>query len=166
VDPEPHEQVFFHGHPSWRAILDFYAKGIAGAAVAGIAAGLVTAIANGHVQVGWIAAVVLICFLVVLLVGAVKRARTTYTITDERLTIDEGLVSRNVQETRLERIQNVNSRQSLLERLLRVGTVDFDTAAGAEYDFAFRGVANPHEIVRTVDRAIRERREPPDQAGP
>jgi uncharacterized membrane protein YdbT with pleckstrin-like domain len=166
VDPEPHEQVFFHGHPSWRAILDFYAKGIAGAAVAGIAAGLVTAIANGHVQVGWIVAVVLVCFLVVLLVGAVKRARTTYTITDERLTIDEGLVSRNVQETRLERIQNVNSRQSLLERLLRVGTVDFDTAAGAEYDFAFRGVANPHEIVRTVDRAIRERREPPAEPGP
>jgi uncharacterized membrane protein YdbT with pleckstrin-like domain len=166
VDPEPHEQVFFHGHPSWRAILDFYAKGIAAAAVAGIAAGLVTAIANGHVQVGWIVAVVLVCFLVVLVVGAVKRARTTYTITNERLTIDQGLMSRNVQETRLERIQNVNSRQSLLERLLRVGTVDFDTAAGAEYDFAFRGVANPHEIVRTVDRAIRERREPPDQPGP
>jgi uncharacterized membrane protein YdbT with pleckstrin-like domain len=166
VDPEPHEQVFFHGHPSWRAILDFYAKGIAGAAVAGIAAGLVTAIANGHVQVGWIVAVVLVCFVGVLLVGAVKRARTTYTITNERLTIDQGLMSRNVQETRLERIQNVNSRQSLLERLLRVGTVDFDTAAGAEYDFAFRGVANPHEIVRTVDRAIRERREPPDQPGP
>jgi uncharacterized membrane protein YdbT with pleckstrin-like domain len=166
VDPEPHEQVFFHGHPSWRAILDFYAKGIAAAAVAGIAAGLVTAIANGHVQVGWIVAVVLVCFLVVLVVGAVKRARTTYTITNERLTIDQGLMSRNVQETRLERIQNVNSRQSLLERLLRVGTVDFDTAAGAEYDFAFRGVANPHEIVRTVDRAIRERRESPDQPGP
>jgi uncharacterized membrane protein YdbT with pleckstrin-like domain len=166
VDPEPHEQVFFHGHPSWRAILDFYAKGIAAAAVAGIAAGLVTAIVSGHVQVGWIVAVVLVCFLAVLLVGAVKRARTTYTITNERLTIDQGLMSRNVQETRLERIQNVNSRQSLLERLLRVGTVDFDTAAGAEYDFAFRGVANPHEIVRTVDRAIRERREPPDQPGP
>jgi uncharacterized membrane protein YdbT with pleckstrin-like domain len=166
VDPEPHEQVFFHGHPSWRAILDFYAKGIAAAAVAGIAAGLVTAIANGHVQVGWIVAVVLVCFLAVLLVGAVKRARTTYTITNERLTIDQGLMSRNVQETRLERIQNVNSRQSLLERLLRVGTVDFDTAAGAEYDFAFRGVANPHEIVRTVERAIRDRRESPDQPGP
>lgn len=166
MDPEPHEQVFFHGHPSWRAILDFYAKGIAGAAVAGVVAGLVTAVAAGHVQVGWIVAVVLVCFLVVLIVGAIKRARTTYTITNERLTIDEGLLSRNVQETRLERIQNVNASQSMLERALRVGTVDFDTAAGAEYNFAFRGVANPHEIVRTVDRALRERAQPPAEAGP
>jgi uncharacterized membrane protein YdbT with pleckstrin-like domain len=55
-------------------------------------------------------------------------------------------------------VQNVNATQSLLERMLRVGTVDFDTAAGAEYDFKFRGVARPKEIVRTVDRALRELR--------
>jgi hypothetical protein len=36
-----------------------------------------------------------------------------------------------------------------------VGTVDFDTAGGAGYDFTFHGVANPGEIVRTVDRALK-----------
>ena len=50
----------------------------------------------------------------------------------------------------------MNSRQSVLERLLRVGPVDFDTAGGAEYDFAFRGVANPRQIVRTVHEALKE----------
>jgi uncharacterized membrane protein YdbT with pleckstrin-like domain len=53
-------------------------------------------------------------------------------------------------------VQNVNARQSVLERLLGVGTVDFDTAGGVGYDFTFHGVANPREIVRTVDRALRE----------
>ncbi len=57
-------------------------------------------------------------------------------------------------QTRLERIQNVNSSQSLFERLLRIGTVEFDTAGETEYDFAFRGVGNPGGIVRTVDRAL------------
>ena len=39
-----------------------------------------------------------------------------------------------------------------------MGTVDFDTAGGAAYDFKFRGVDDPHEIVRTVDRALHELR--------
>ena len=71
--------------------------------------------------------------------------------------IQHGLLARNHQETRLERVQNVASRQSVLERLLGVGTVEFDTAGEAQYDFAFRGVANPREIVGAVDRALRER---------
>jgi uncharacterized membrane protein YdbT with pleckstrin-like domain len=152
VDPEPGEQVFFHGHPSWRSILDFYLKGLIGAVLAGAVAGIVTAIVSGHVQVGWIVAAVLVVFVAVLVAGLIKRVQTTYTITNQRLTIDTGLLSRELHETRLERVQNVNASQ----RMLRVGTVDFDTAAGAEYDFSFRGVSDPHTIVRTVDRALRE----------
>ena len=59
-------------------------------------------------------------------------------------------------ETRLERVQNVRSRQRVLERLLGVGTIDFDTAAGAAYDFSFRGVDDPGRIVRTVNAAQEE----------
>ena len=72
------------------------------------------------------------------------------------MTIDTGLLSRELHETRLERVQNVNSRQSLFQRMLGVGSVDFDTAGSAEYDFTFHGVADPHAIVRTVDRALHE----------
>jgi uncharacterized membrane protein YdbT with pleckstrin-like domain len=154
VDPRPGEQVFFHGHPSWRSMLGFYLKGFVAAIGVGAVAGVVSAIADGSVQTGWVVAGVLVTLVVVVATGLVRRLRTTYTITDQRLTIDRGLLSRDVQETRLERVQNVNSRQSLLERMMRVGTVDFDTAAGSEYDFAFRGVTRPHEIVQTVDRAI------------
>jgi uncharacterized membrane protein YdbT with pleckstrin-like domain len=156
VDERAGETVFFHGHPSWRAILDFYAKGVLLAAGAGAIAGVVTAIAAGHVEVGWIIAVVLAGFVLVLLAGLVRRLRTTYTITSQRLTIHSGLLARDMHETRLERVQNVNCSQSVFERALQVGTVDFDTAGGAEFNFAFRGVANPQEIVRTVDRALRE----------
>ncbi len=46
-------------------------------------------------------------------------------------------------ETRLERVQNVGTGQSLAERLLRIGTVNFDTAAEEGFDFRFRGVENP-----------------------
>ena len=99
-----------------------------------------------------------VIFLIVLVWGLIRRISTTYTITNRRLTIRTGLLSREMHETRLERVQNVNSRQRLLERLLRVGTVDFDTAGGASYDFKFRGVDDPHQIVRTVDKALHELR--------
>jgi uncharacterized membrane protein YdbT with pleckstrin-like domain len=59
-------------------------------------------------------------------------------------------------ETRLERVQNVRTRQRVLERLLRVGTVYFDTAGEAGFDFAFRGVNDPRGIVRTVNAALED----------
>jgi uncharacterized membrane protein YdbT with pleckstrin-like domain len=157
MDFEPGEEVFFHGHPSWRSILDFYFKGLVLAVLAGAVAGVVTAIAAGHVQAGWIVAAVLVVFVSLLIAGLLTRIRTTYSITSRRLTIQSGLLSRDLHETRLERVQNVNCQQSMLERVLQVGTVDFDTAAGGNFDFSFRGVADPREIVRTVDRAIQER---------
>ena len=80
------------------------------------------------------------------LVGFLKRWATTYTITTRRLNIKRGIVSREIQETRLERVQNVNYSQSVYQRLMQIGDVDFDTAAsGGDYDFIFFGVANPGE---------------------
>ncbi len=158
MDPEPGEEVFFHGHPSWRSMLALYVRGLLVAIVAGVIAGIVTRIANGGVQSGWVGAAVLVIFLIMLLWGLIRRISTTYTITNRRLTIRAGLLSREMHETRLERVQNVNSRQRVLERILGVGTVDFDTAGGAAYDFKFRGVDDPARIVRTVDKALHELR--------
>jgi uncharacterized membrane protein YdbT with pleckstrin-like domain len=137
-------------------MIGFYLKGLIGAILAGAIAGLVTDIVSGKIEVPWVIAVVLVVFVVVLVVGFVRRMQTTYTITNRRMTIDVGLLSRKLHQTRLERVQNVNTRQSVLERMLRIGTVDFDTAAESGFDFAFRGVAQPHRIVRTVDQALHE----------
>ncbi len=158
MNPEPGEQVFFHGHPSWRSMVAFYIRGLLAAIAAGVIAGLVTRIANGGVRAVWVTAAVLVIFVIVLVWGLIRRISTTYSITNRRLTIRSGLLSREMHETRLERVQNVNSRQRVLERILGVGTVDFDTAGSAEYDFSFRGVADPGQIVRTVDRALHELR--------
>ena len=54
-------------------------------------------------------------------------------------------------------MQNVNTQQSALERILRVGTVDFDTAGSdSDHEFKFAGVAEPSEVVQAVDTAQRE----------
>jgi uncharacterized membrane protein YdbT with pleckstrin-like domain len=142
----PGEQVIFQGHPSWRAILGFYLKGILIAAIIGVIASFLVSDAT----------VYLIVFAVVgltVLVGFLKRWATTYTITDRRLNIKRGIISREVQETRLERVQNVNYKQSVYQRLMQIGDVDFDTAAGDDYNFVFYGVAEPADVVHSVDQA-------------
>jgi uncharacterized membrane protein YdbT with pleckstrin-like domain len=138
-------------------MLAFQLKGLLAAIGAGVIAGLISSAVSGSVNVFWVVVAVLAVFAFVITRGTIRRRRTTYTITSQRLTIQLGLMSRELHETRLDRVQNVNSRQSVLERLLGVGTVDFDTAGGASFDFSFRGVAHPHRIVRTVDHALRER---------
>jgi uncharacterized membrane protein YdbT with pleckstrin-like domain len=156
VQAEPGEVVFFHGHPSWLALAPFLIRGLLATVAVGVIAGSVSAAASGHVQVLWVVAVALLGFIVVLTVAQTRRLQTTYSITNRRLTIETGLLSRRLHQTRLERVQNVNASQSLIQRLARIGTVDFDTAGESDFDFAFHGVSDPRGIVRTVDRALHE----------
>jgi uncharacterized membrane protein YdbT with pleckstrin-like domain len=148
MDLHPGEQLVFEGHPSWRSVLRFYVIGViligAAVAIGALASGTGVAIGAGAVAL-----------LLVLLVGFVKRSATRYVITTERLRIRRGLLSKTTQETRIERVQNVNTQQSVFERLLQVGTVDFDTAGTDDSEFRFVGVANPEDVVRAVDRAQR-----------
>jgi uncharacterized membrane protein YdbT with pleckstrin-like domain len=88
-----------------------------------------------------------------------RRTATTYTVTDRRLVIERGLVRRDVQEAPLWHVQNVFARQSIRQRMLGVGSVHFDTAAGADFDFCFAGVQRPRELIRAVDRALSDSRQ-------
>jgi uncharacterized membrane protein YdbT with pleckstrin-like domain len=153
INLHPGEQVLFEGHPSWRSILAFYLKGLLGAALLGVVVALVTRVIDDEVNEGLVFLVVLVVIALTVLIGFIKRVATTYTITDRRLNIKRGLISREIQETRLERVQNVNYRQSAIQRMLGVGDVDFDTAAGDDYNFVFNGVADPSDVVHRVDVA-------------
>lgn len=149
MDLHPGEQVVFEGHPSWRALLSFYLGGIVVAVLVGAVVGLAASTWTG-VLVG----VVLVGLLLVF--GFVKRMSTTYLVSTQRLYIRRGLLSKRIQQTRIDRVQNVNTAQSLRERVLRVGTVDFDTAGSDDSEFRFVGIANPGQVVAAVDRAQRE----------
>jgi len=150
------ETVIFEGHPSWRSILGWYIKGLVLIVLLGALVALVTRLAGDKVQFGWVIVALLVGAALVVGIGVIKRISTTYTITTRRLHIKRGILARRVQETRLDRVQNVNTSQSVLERLLRVGTVDFDTAGTDDAEFAFAGVSSPNAVVRAVGLAQHE----------
>ena len=95
----------------------------------------------------------LIAFGLVVLIGFVRRWATLYTVTNRRLYIKRGIVARHTQEAKLARVQNINTRQSVIERLLQVGTVDFDTAGEREGTFAFTGVNDPLDMAHRIELA-------------
>ena len=148
MDLHPGEQIVFEGHPSWRSVLLFYLGGIALVAVAAA----ISELASGT---GIAVLVGVVVLALVLLVGFVKRIATRYVITTERLHIRRGILSKATQETRIQRVQNVNTQQSVFERMLQVGTVDFDTAGTDDSEFRFIGVSDPSHVVRAVDTAQR-----------
>jgi uncharacterized membrane protein YdbT with pleckstrin-like domain len=146
VDLQPGENVIYQGHPSWRAIIGFYLKGILVAVAVGVIVTLIDSTSLGLLAFAAIVAITI-------LIGFVKRVATVYTITDRRLNIKRGIIARRVQETRLQRVQNVNYTQSVYERIMQIGNVDFDTAGTDDSDFVFVGVAQPEEVVQQVEQA-------------
>jgi uncharacterized membrane protein YdbT with pleckstrin-like domain len=149
VELHPGEQVVYEGHPTWRALLSFYVSSVGGAIVIAVIVALVA-----NVGIGIAVGVVLLGLA--LLVGFIRRMATVYMVSTQRLYIRRGILSKRVQQTRIDRVQNVNTDQSLIDRILRVGRVDFDTAGTDDSDFVFAGISHPDRVIAAVDRAQRD----------
>jgi uncharacterized membrane protein YdbT with pleckstrin-like domain len=149
MDLNPGEVVIFQGRPSWRSILGFYILGLLAIAAA-FAIGLLAADAGIGAAAGGVV------LLIVLIWGYLKRATTRYAITNRRLHIRRGILSKSIEETRIDRVQDVKVHQGFLERILGIGTVDFDTSAESGAGFRFAGIASPDHVARQVDRVVHE----------
>ncbi len=142
------EEVIYSGHPSWRSIKAFYLTGFAIALAVGFIWWLIFS------PLGAIA-VFAVILAVTVAAGLVKRIFTVYTITSDRLSIQRGGLSKRVEQTRIDRVQNVSTTQSAFDRLFKVGTVDFDTAGSDGASLRFEGVDDPPAVAAAIDRAQR-----------
>lgn len=150
MELHPDEQILYSESPSWRAQFGKHVLML----VAAILVGAVVLLALNPDWIGIVAGIV------IALLGTgylwMERIRTKYIITTHRLHVREGFLSKQVQETRLRRIQNVTTNQSVVQRMLGVGTVDYDTAGDDNGDrFRMDGVRNPDALIRLVDKAQR-----------
>ena len=146
------ERELYEGRPSWRALMGFYVLGI------GVAVGVLVILGFLADNLGTAVPIAVVIAGLTLVIGYFRRISTKYLITTQRLRISRGILRKKVQETRLERVQNVNYEQGVLDRLLRVGNVDFDTAGTDDSEFRFEWVNNPEGVVRAVDQAVEEAR--------
>jgi uncharacterized membrane protein YdbT with pleckstrin-like domain len=147
------ERILWQGRPSWRAQLSFFTIWIPVALLPVIIAGVVRA-NDGDTGLPYYQWVLISLLLVVLVVvfDVLRRHATFYQVTNQRLRVRHGLLSRDEQTARFDRVQNVNISQSLMDRVMHVGAVDFDTAGSTESSsqFRFEGIPDPQRLVRVV----------------
>jgi uncharacterized membrane protein YdbT with pleckstrin-like domain len=147
------EAVIWEGHPTWRATLSFHIRGFI------ITLGLFFLI----VLVKWLgvgvtsvipAGVLVVGIALTIAAGWIHRFFTQYTITTKRLSIRRGILSKTESSTNVDRIQNITVKQSPVDRIMKVGSIDFDTAGDESSDrFSFIGVNRPQDLREQIMHA-------------
>lgn len=96
--------------------------------------------------------------LALLLIPAYKhlmRNTVSYTLTDSKIEIDEGFISRTTRNIPLRNIQDVSVTTTVPQRLLRFGNVVVDNASDAAGATVLRNIPDPR---RHADQILRELR--------
>jgi membrane protein YdbS with pleckstrin-like domain len=84
-----------------------------------------------------------------------KRNTVSYTLTDSKIEIDQGLVSRTTRNIPLRNIQDVTVRATVFQRLLRFGDLVVDNASEAGGNTVLHNIPDPR---RHADLLLRELR--------
>jgi uncharacterized membrane protein YdbT with pleckstrin-like domain len=157
------ETVIWEGHPTWRATLSFHIKGI----LVTLALVLLIVLANwlgAGISAGIPALILVVGVGLTIAVGWAHRFFTQYAITTKRLHMRRGILSKTESSTNVDRIQNITVHQSPVDRILKVGSIDFDTASDDPTDrFSFIGVDRPQDL---RDRIMLARDAEKSAAGP
>lgn len=83
------------------------------------------------------------------------RMGTRYRVTEEKVTAEYGILSKNSTTINLQDIRNVELSQSGLERLLGYGDIAFSTAGTGGTEITFNKVPKPNNIKQRVEEARR-----------
>lgn len=160
------EEVIWQGNPTWRSTVSFYLKWTLVVLIP-LAVIIVAKAAGQDWPLSYGLVIFLAGFALVLLAGWLRRYFTRYTITTKHLMIRTGILSRHENSASLDRVQNIRVVQSPIERMLKTGSVDFDTASGdaSDADLRFIGIDRPRDLRDEILSAIEKIRTADRQGG-
>jgi uncharacterized membrane protein YdbT with pleckstrin-like domain len=96
--------------------------------------------------------VIVAVFVYLIAVVIYRRYSWAYTIGSETIESREGLIARKVKSIRVQDLRNINVNQSLWQRLMGVGDVEFSSAGGSGIEVSFRGVSDPLRVKSLAQR--------------
>ena len=91
-------------------------------------------------------------FVYLIIVVVYRRYSWHYTIDGETIESRQGLIARKLQSIRIRDLRNINLKQSLMQRLLNVGDVEFSSAGGGGVEVVFLGVSDPTAVKALAQR--------------
>ena len=97
--------------------------------------------------------VALIASFIAVGVVAVRWSRTFFVVTSQRVIFRQGVLARRGVEIPLERVNNVNFKQSVLERMLGAGDLLIESAS-EDGQQLFSDIRDPEQVLNIIHEAI------------
>lgn len=141
---QPGEEILYRAYPTRLPLVPW----IVGAALALVGAGLAWNLL-GNEWVAYAAGAVALVLLVMTLAKWVVLRSHDYVLTNRRVILEEGILSRRSMDASLGKINNVEHRQTLWGRLLGYGDVEIDTASETGTT-RFAGISHPLDFKREI----------------
>lgn len=118
--------------------------------------GIMGAAAGGGRNVQIVLALIGVPMLVLVTVIVYRYHVWSFTIRGGTIESCRGIIGRDVHSIRVQDLRNVNVRQTVWQRLLGVGDVEFSSAGGAGVEVTFYGVTDPLGVKNRVMRGQRD----------
>jgi membrane protein YdbS with pleckstrin-like domain len=90
--------------------------------------------------------------LVILLFWWLNVKGMTFIVSNERITLRKGILSKHTNEVFLNDIRNVQISQSFFQRIFGVATIGISSAGQAGVEIAVDGLRNPNKVKDIIDR--------------
>ena len=110
--------------------------------------------------IGFILSIALIVFgigIIILLIWWLKTLGTKLIVTDERVTLRKGILSKNTNEVFHSDIRNVQINQNLFQRIFGVGTIGISSAGQSGIEISVAGLPKPQKIKEIIDQYRRQK---------
>lgn len=144
----PGERVVLHSHPHWVVLAFPSIVFLVAVAVAGTAGGFVSSssLSSGMKSTLWIIIAVVWLALVIwfFIKDLVNWWTTHFVVTDRRVMYRNGIVTRSSIDIPVSRINSVEFRESILDRILRAGTLEIESASAEP--LSFKNIPNVREV--------------------
>ena len=138
----PGETMVLHSHPHWWY---FWKQVFSGVGVVVLL--VLTFITSGGLStfLQWVTIIAFIVWLLDTIYEFAQWQTTRFAVTDQRVAYQSGLVRRKGVSIPLNRVNNVNSEQGVIARMLNNGTLTIESA-GETGDSVFENIPDPDRV--------------------
>ncbi len=146
----PGEEVYLDSRPNWSLL--FWPAVLTLAVLAGcVAAGVIWTSAPAHT-----ALLLLGCGFLAIVYFAVRYLgwrTTTFVVTSQRIVYRTGVIRRTGREIPIGRVQDVTYHQTVIERMVRAGSLTVESAGRSGQD-PFPDISRPAQVQSLVNRVV------------
>jgi membrane protein YdbS with pleckstrin-like domain len=161
------EETAWRGSPSWRVLIGKVVMMVIAVIVIPFAAGFIAShtadleMSSRITKIGWwLTALVVVLQFIGFVVAMLRLQSTLYTVTNQRVMIEQGMLSKSVNEIDLRSIDDTQFFQKLSDRLLGIGNVTLVSSDKTFPTTVLRGIHDPRavrEIIRSRAYQVSQR---------